>query len=278
MMSDPTTNSIPPHPAKFSPPVLDVIGLYVHDFARERKMDGRPTLALDPFAGIGGAFGLTGHCESCREVQWLGVEIEPEWADADTRIITGDSRRLTTIFHDHPRFDLVVTSCTYGNRMADKHEAKDPCSRCGGSGVVPVGRGGDGDGDVMCSKCKGSGLSPRRTYRHLLGRQLTEGNSGGMQWGPAYRALHEQVWLQVAHVTHPGAWFILNVSDHIRAKARVPVTRWHIDTILGQGYFKMATSPRGAFKKVSTSRMRYGENSDARIDGEAVIVFERVAA
>ena len=48
-------------------------------------------------------------------------------------------------------FDMVVTSPTYGNRMADHHNAKD-------------GR-------------------RRITYTHNLGRTLTPGNSGAMQWG-----------------------------------------------------------------------------------------------
>jgi hypothetical protein len=67
---------------------------------------------------------------------------------------------------DDATFDAICTSPTCGNRMADHHEARD--------------------------------ISPRHTYRHVLGRPRTPGNSGALQWGDGiageeYRALHVAV-------------------------------------------------------------------------------------
>ena len=61
---------------------------------------------------------------------------------------TGDSGQM---HYPDVTFDAICTSPTYGNRMADHHEARDG--------------------------------SPRDTYRHVLGRPLTPGNSGALHWG-----------------------------------------------------------------------------------------------
>ena len=80
-------------------------------------------------------------------------------------------------------FDAVVTSPTYGNRFADKHNAKDG--------------------------------SIRRSYTHDLGRTLHAENSGSMQWGQAYRDLHVKAWAECFRVVRPGGLFVLNISDHV---------------------------------------------------------------
>lgn len=79
------------------------------------------------------------------------------WLDGARRNIVGDALRLP--FRD-ATFDVVATSPTYGNRMADHHEARDD--------------------------------SDRGTYRHRLSRPLHPSNSGAMQWGEEYRSIHEK--------------------------------------------------------------------------------------
>ena len=71
--------------------------------------------------------------------------------------VVGDARALP--FAD-ASFHAIATSPCFGNRMADHHEARDP--------------------------------SVRHTYRHRLGRPLSEGSAGALQWGPAYREFHER--------------------------------------------------------------------------------------
>ena len=77
-----------------------------------------------------------------------------------------------------------MTSPTYGDRLADHHDARDG--------------------------------SVRHSYKHDLGRDLHPDNSGAMQWGPAYRDFHTAAWVEVRRVLRPGGRFVLNVKDHVR--------------------------------------------------------------
>lgn len=98
----------PPHPAKFSEPILE----------RIRPALEPDWLILDPFAGVGLVHTLSDRT--------IGIEIEPEWASAHPRTICANSM-------DMPLPDrcvqCIVTSPTYGNRMSDHHEAKDNSQR-----------------------------------------------------------------------------------------------------------------------------------------------------
>ena len=114
-------------------------------------------------------------------------------------------------------FDAICTSPTYGNRMADHHNARD--------------------------------ASPRHTYRHVLGRPLTRGNSGALQWGDGiageeYRALHVAVWTECRRVLKPGGIFVLNVKDHIRGGVLQEVTKWHSVALLMLGFVCTAARAR----------------------------------
>lgn len=134
-------------------------------------------------------------------------------------------------------FDAICTSPTYGNRMADQYV----------------------DGRV------------RNTYRYAAGRPLHPQNSGRLQWGEGYRAFHRRAWAESWRVLRPGGRFVLNISDHIRDGRRQPVSAWHRATLEELGFRLVETHT------VQTPRLRFGANSQARVDGEYVMVFEKPA-
>lgn len=214
--SEPSTR---PHPAPFSQAILDAL----------RPLVQPDWLVLDPFAGIGRVHELGARS--------IGVELEHEWACQHPRTIVADA--LCLPFADQT-FEAIVTSPSFGNRMADHHEAKDG--------------------------------SYRRTYRHLLGRKLTLGNSGAMQWGDAYRALHQNAWQEAVRVLKPGGRFILNISNHIRKGTVQPVVAWHVGALASLGLQWQASW------SVKTPRYKYGQNHEARLTDERIIEFIKAAA
>src|SRR3982751_1496096 len=195
------------HPARFSLGLLPVFEAAV-PVARYPRV-------LDPFAGTGRIHEL--------ENETVGIELEPEWAKLHPDTLVGDARYLP--FND-ASFDAIVTSPTYGNRFADKHDAKDG--------------------------------SLRRSYTHDLGRKLTAGNSGGMQWGQGYRDLHMQAWEEAWRVLRPGGRFVLNIKDHDRNFTRQYVSAWHVSTLFGLG-FELVW-----FDQLDAGGLRRGENAEER--------------
>lgn len=247
----PTPAEIPPHPAKWSASVLSEIEQIVID---EADRIGRPVRVLDPFAGRG----LPELREACGDDASIvaGVELEPEWAAADPQTIVADATALPADWTD--AFDLVVTSPCYGNRMADHHEARDDSSRI--------------------------------TYRHKLGRMPSGGSGAVLQWGPRYRTMHSRAWEEARRVLRPGrhgtpgkdgrprvlgGLAVINVSNHIRTRVRngerveeeQPVVEWHINEFL------LAGCTVEQIIKVPTPRMGFGQNGDARVDGERILVL-----
>jgi hypothetical protein len=185
---------------------------------------------VDPFAGTGRIHHLNARLFE-RPAFTFGVELEREWvACGEGRTIQADATRLP--FRDGA-FQACFTSCTYGNRMADTYTDD----------------------------------SERHTYTAALGRPLSPGNSGAMQWGDDYKRLHERAWGEVWRVTTD--LFLLNISDHIRKGEVVEVCRWHQTVLEGIGFELKCV------ELVPTPRQRHGENGDARVEFEELQVWRR---
>lgn len=214
------------HPARFSAPLLPVL-------AAQLRPEDR--LILDPFAGTGLIHELA---EPGRRLT-VGVELEPEWAALHPDTICADSLALLDQWAaTGRRFDAIVTSPTYGNRMADHHNARD--------------------------------TSKRNTYRHALGRPLTPGNSGGLQWGADYQAFHVRAWQLVYNVLRPGGRFVLNVKDHIRQGQQVNVVAWHERTLVEDVGFTYTH-----FEQVTLPGNGFGQNGQTRVPYEWVLTFDK---
>lgn len=215
-----------PHPAKFSGVLLPVIAGHLVGYHQ----------VLDPMAGVGT---LARHLQPLGHWVWSN-ELEPEWEEQCPRPRSCyDARHLTDIFFAN-RFDAIATSPTYGNRMADHHEARD--------------------------------TSRRNTYTHTLGRKLTPGNTGAMQWGDKYRRTHEQVIAECVRVLRPGGRVVWNVKDHIRGGRQVHVAAWHCIAWKRAGFTLAAEVP------VPCPGNRHGQNGQLRVDHEWVLVFDKPEA
>lgn len=214
-----------PHPARFSKAVLRV----AYPFVKDCK-----TL-FDPFCGVGGisylrTLGFKGRL--------VGTEIEPEWANQSRDVgIECLSASLFDAAFDHCSFDGICTSPSYGNRLADHHEAKDG--------------------------------SKRHTYRHYLGRPLSGGSSAGLQWGDKYRAFHVEAWRLCYGLLVPGGVFVLHISDHIRKGEAQHVPERHLNALSECGLVLEASS------QVKASRIRHGANHAARLPYEHIFVFRK---
>lgn len=228
-MSSETAIGLAPHPAAFNQKVMSVIRDVLHPLA--------VTTILDPFVGIGRIHQLRPRYKT------YGIEVEPEWAHHEGYVEKGWT--LVANMLDLPgclpetwpeTFDAIVTSPSYGNRMADHHDAKDG--------------------------------SERNTYKHKLGRDLSRHNSGAMQWGEEYRRFHEAAWIRVMELV-PNGVFVLNIKDHIRGGKRMRVTEWHVTTLMQLGWRPIQ------HEQVPVRGNRNGANADVRIDYESVFLFDR---
>lgn len=136
-------------------------------------------------------------------------------------------------------FDALASSPCYGNRLADSHNAKD--------------------------------ASRRHSYTHDLGRKLHPDNSGTIHWGDSYRNFHDRAWTESLRVLKDDALIVLNVSNHIRNFEEQFVTEWHLNWFLDHGC-KVRD-----LRRVSTQRMRFGQNHVARVDHENILVLAKDA-
>jgi len=217
------------HPAKYNDALFPLFWEICQRF--------QPRSILDPMAGVGKIAKLRDFGYSGRIV---ANELEPEWSEQTppgVEVRTGDARNM--FWAQDGEFDMIITSPTYGNRMSDKHNARD--------------------------------RSRRYTYKHSLGRDLTEGNTGGMQWGKEYRETHKEIWAECIRVLAPGGVFVLNVKNHIRKGKVVEVSEWHAQTLQDMGLVLVGRD------KVRTPGMRNGENSALRVESEDVWTFVKGA-
>ncbi len=209
------------HPAVYPDEILNLMDEWL-----------TPTgLVLDPFAGIGRI-----HTLNTETRHTVGIEIEPEWAEASEFTYLGDARVVLRHW-DSSVFAAIATSPAYGNRMADQYDGRDG--------------------------------SKRRTYRTALGRELSAGSGAALQWGKEYRELHRDVWRECVRVLAPGGQFILNCKDHVRKGKVVPVTDWHWSTLTAMG---LSTHQA---KMIPLRGYGYGANANARVPYEWLIEMRK---
>jgi len=214
------------HPAVFSDEFIPIFA----------KLLQEHTKVLDPFAG-------TGKIAAIKEYGFKGTvtcnEIEPEWANTELYPVdewhVGDAAHMS--WAEDESYDAICTSPTYGNRMADHHNARD--------------------------------TSKRITYRHVLGRELNVENTGRMQWGPLYRNKHVEIYVECLRLLKRGGIIILNVSNHIRKGVLISVADWHKDVLTT---LKMEFIGR---IEIKTKRMRFGSNSRLRPYVEYILIFRK---
>lgn len=218
------------HPAKYSKDfVQKFYELLINHLNRPWTYD--EPLVLDPFAGVGLIHMLRPTFTT------VGVEIEPEWAEQSEYTYCADSTSLPEYWTN--MFQAIITSPTYGNRMADHHDARDK--------------------------------SKRNTYKHALGRDLHHNNTGMYQWNQnSYHDLHHKVYAECNRVLEPGGVFLLNISDHIRKGERQKVSEWHANILQNLYGFKLLET-----HNVLTPRLREGANADLRVDTEQIYVLRK---
>ena len=119
----------------------------------------------------------------------------------------------------------------------------------------------------MADEYDGRDGSDRLTYRIALDRDLTDGNSGGMQWGSEYRLLHRNVYGQLIHVMKPFGLLLLNMKDHRRDGIRIHVTQWHLETLITLG-FQFETAER-----IMCPGNGHGANLADRIPYETLLIM-----
>lgn len=250
-----------PHPAKWSEAILDAIADNAFELLGDRAR------VLDPFAGVG----LTRLADHLPDHDVAGVELEPEWTPDTAGMVRANTLALP---FRSDAFDVLVTSPAYGNRMADAHEARDRCRHCSDGSVERLATPEEVDAGCelgiafdTCRHCGGSGLSKRNTYRHSLGRRPSADSSTTLQWGDAYRAFHERAWRECDRVLRPGAFVFLNVKNHIRDGKERHVAEWHLNAWL------MLGAAVHHVERIRTPGNRFGENGEARLDAELLLVL-----
>lgn len=217
------------HPAKFSKGFIEIFyQLLLKHLPSCRSI-------LDPFAGTGKIgeikkYGYKGNV--------IANELEPEWLEPNQfncdYLYFFDAEFLAL----PQKVDAIITSPTYGNRMADHHIAKDG--------------------------------SERITYTHCLGHQLKEGNTGKMQWGINYKEKHFRIYKHLYGLLNNNGIFILNVSNHIRKGQEIYVAQWHKEVLQNIGFILLEEF------SVPTNRMKFGTNRNSRVSNEYIFVFKKM--
>jgi DNA modification methylase len=210
------------HPAVFSDQFLPIFYEELKDM----------NIILDPFAG-------TGKIALIKDLGFKGKiicnDLEPEYATLKQYPVDKWHHKDAAILSFDNALDAIVTSPTYGNRMADSHNAKDN--------------------------------SKRITYTHQLGRKLNSENTGAMQWGNNYKQKHIRCYNNFWSILKVGGKLIINISDHIRKGEVIPVAEWTKNTLLTIGFNLVKTY------EIPVKRMKFGQNSCLRIEHEYIFVF-----
>lgn len=212
------------HPAVYSDQFLSVF------FEKVKHMD----VIYDPFAG-------TGKIAKIKDFGYNGKiicnDLEPEYSKLQTYKVDKWLFQDAETAIPGGAIEAIVTSPTYGNRMADSHNAKD--------------------------------LSKRITYTHQLGRKLTGGNTGSMQWGTAYKEKHCRCYVHFYNLLANNGLLILNVSNHIRKGQLIDVTAFHKAAAIAAGFIFIECID------VPVRRMRFGANHKLRVETEQILIFKR---
>lgn len=219
-----------PHPAKYNAALLAELSRLIWLEAHRLRRARRPVRVLDPFAGTGRLQWVAGG-----PVHVVAVDLELEWvSQASGDAVRSDATRLP--FADDT-FDVIATSPTYGNRMADRYDGRDG--------------------------------SRRHTYRIDLGRMPTDGSSAVMQWGDEYRELHRAAWLEAARLLRPGGLLVVNVKDHSRRGEWQGVPAWHASAVVDAG-LELEDD-----LAVAVDGLRHGANANNRADSEQLLVARK---
>lgn len=213
------------HPARYNKNLFPIFAEFIP----------QNSFVLDIFGGTGERLKelKDSYLPSCT---FIGTELEFEYISTPEIMLCGNALHLP---FSSNTFDVVCTSPTYGNRLADK---------------TP---------EVSIDK------SYKITYERSLGKKLSSDNSGVMQWGDGYRDFHYRVWSEMERILRYNGFFILNIKDHIRKKQRQYVTDWHIETLVNMGFELID------HKRILVSSIRKGRNSELRIPYESVIKFKK---
>ncbi len=219
------------HPAKFTGEQL----FHIYDHLPD-STDSSTCSVFDPFAGVGTVSALNEHD---RRVKVTGMEIEPEWADQSPIVETGDS--LTYMALTRKRYDAVVTSPAYGNRMADSYDGRDG--------------------------------SKRNTYRISLGRKLDDQNGARLHFTSmkmdGYKDFHREAIDGMVRVTRKGGRVIVVVKNFIANGKVMDVVGWWRDELRDAGLTEIAWIP------IEAGGLGYGANRDERVKYEYVLVWEK---
>lgn len=228
-MVTPSVAAPPEHPAPWSQPVLDAISAVLQRYTS--PVHGAWDF-LDPFAGRDLVRLQATTPDWCNVT---GVELEHEWASYAGAI---QGSALSLPWHQ-PQFNGIITSPTFGNRMADCHDARDD--------------------------------SVRITYRHKLRRMPSEGSSAVMQWGRPYRQFHEAAYAEALRVLAGEALVIVNMANHVRGGVEQRVTEFHLSAWMHLGATVLQVVD------VPSRKMGFGANRDARVEGERLLVLRAPA-
>jgi len=221
-----TQNNKIKHPATYTDSFIPLFAELLQNYS----------IVYDPFGGTGKLALIKKHGY---QGKIFCSELESEWTkqyDGVDKWLIGDSAKTDFIKDDY--FDAICTSPTYGNRMADHHNAKD--------------------------------VSKRITYRHRLGRALSDENTGKMQWGDHYKEKHLEIYKELNRVLKVNGIFILNISNHIRAGIVVEVATWHKEVLERLGFILQQEL------SIPTPRMGFGANGHLRAPDEKIFVFKKL--